>query len=163
MHTIIIWNTTVCIIQNAGKWVKNLYELIPRRLTFNHSCDSILVTLCLTVLLYAVYHLHLLCMVSYANLSKLRWSTSLCPALGIFVISSFPALANKCRIYQITYSTLPWWVRGVTENGINSSPLDKIAAISQTTFANAFSSMFSILISLSFVPKSSIDNNTALF
>ena len=43
-------------------------------------------------------------------------------------------------------------------------PLDKMAAISQTTFLNAFSWMNSFVfwISLKFVPKGPIDNTTAL-
>ena len=48
----------------------------------------------------------------------------------------------------------------------NSSPLDKMAAISQTIFSDAFSSMkifiFSHKISLKFVPKDPINRNPAL-
>ena len=53
-----------------------------------------------------------------------------------------------------------------TSDIINSSPLDKMAAISQAILSDAFSRMkkFGILltISLKFVPKGPIDNNPAL-
>ena len=46
------------------------------------------------------------------------------------------------------------------------SPLDKMAAILQTTFSNAFSWLkkvgFLTKITLEFVPKSTIDNNPTL-
>ena len=41
-------------------------------------------------------------------------------------------------------------------------PLDKMAAVLQTIFSDAFSWMKSFLFSLKFVPKDPIDNNLAL-
>ena len=49
---------------------------------------------------------------------------------------------------------------------VNSSPLDKMAAITQKIFSDAFSWMksfvFWLKISLKFVPKGPIDNSPAL-
>ena len=54
-----------------------------------------------------------------------------------------------------------------TDNALIHLPLDKMAAISQRIFSDAFSWMksfvFSLKISLKIVPKGSIDNNPALF
>ena len=65
-----------------------------------------------------------------------------------------------------------WLVQAITLHNpdntcINLSPLDKIAAISQTTFTIAFSWMksfeISIQISLKFLPKGLIDNKSAVY
>ena len=55
-----------------------------------------------------------------------------------------------------------WWKVSVRNGRLNSYPLDKMAAISQTMFSNAFlwMKMFCLIkISLKFVPKGPIHNN----
>ena len=63
--------------------------------------------------------------------------------------------------------TLKVIATSIMQQLVNSSPLDKMTAISQMTFWNNFFCMKKIIIfiklSLTFVPKCPIDNNQALF
>ena len=75
--------------------------------------------------------------------------------------NSHPLSWIKCNT---TAKTIPnrYWLIELLDNSLTHWGRYKMAAISQTTFSNAFSWMLSLWISLKFVPKVRINNIPAL-